>query len=193
MSVTILLIPAALAAASLAGGTGLSAALSARRDAREGSRPALGDGDRTEEIGAAVSVRTRMKDRGLLAEALADIGAVDVVVGDTEVSARVDGLAVAMTLTDDDVWEAHFSREGDSDADASADADDATTADATAADTTAAEDVITRLDAAYARRVQSAVAERIRARADSAGFELVSETRDEDATVTMVLNVRQGG
>ena len=29
-----------------------------------------------------------------------------------------------------------------------------------------------------------------RSRADTAGFELVSETRDEDDTVTMVLNVK---
>ena len=50
--------------------------------------------------------------------------------------------------------------------------------------------LIQRLDAAYALRVQHAVAERIRTRADTAGFELVSETRDEDDTVTMVLNVK---
>jgi hypothetical protein len=60
-----------------------------------------------------------------------------------------------------------------------------------AVDGTFASDLVARLDGAYAARVQSAVAARIRAQADSAGFELVSETRDEDATVTMVLNVRQ--
>lgn len=184
MSVTILLIPAALAAASLAGGTGLTAALAARREAREdgstSSEARNGEtrnGEtRSDEIGTAVNVRTRMKDRDLLDAALADLGAVDVSVGEAEVSAHVDGHVLTMTLTDEDVWEAHFVRE-----------------DGLDADTTVAEDVIARLDAAYARRVQTAVAERIRARADAAGFELVSETRDEDATVTMVLNVRQGG
>ncbi|RWZ49519.1 hypothetical protein ELQ90_12160 [Labedella phragmitis] len=170
MSVTILLIPAALAAASLAGGTGLTAALAARREGRQGGSPT------DDSVGTAVSVSTRMKDSGLLDAALADIGAVDVVVGESDVTATVDGHVLAMTLTDEDVWEAHFSRDGGVDADASI-----------------AEDVIARLDAAYARRVQAAVADRIRARADSAGFELVSESRDEDATVTMVLNVRQGG
>ncbi|PSL36519.1 hypothetical protein CLV49_0111 [Labedella gwakjiensis] len=163
MSVTILLIPVALAAASLAGGTGLTAAFRAKNDAGAGDGPAT-----------AVSVRTRMKDRGLLGLALEDLGAVDVSVGAAEVSAVVDDHRLTMTLTDDDVWEAHFER-----------------TDGLAVDEGIAGDILTRLDGAYAGRVQSAVAARIRAQADSAGFELVSETRDDDATVTMVLNVRQ--
>ena len=162
MSVTILLIPVALAAASLAGGTGLAAAVRARAEGRDS-----GDG------GATLSVRTRMKDRGLLGLALDDIGAVDVVVGDGRVTALVDDLRLSMTLTDDGVWEAHIDRENGFDVDESA-----------------ATDLLGRIDAAYAGRVQSAVAARIRAQADSAGFELVSETRDDEATVTMVLNVR---
>ena len=38
--------------------------------------------------------------------------------------------------------------------------------------------------------MQQTVASRIRERAASAGFELVSETRDDDDTVTMVLDVK---
>lgn len=162
MSVTILLIPVALAAASVAGGTGLTAAFRAHEESGTGAAPA-----------ASVSVRTRMKDRGLLGLALSDIGAVDASVGASEVTAVVDDHRLTMTLTDD-VWEAHFER-----------------TDGLAVDEAAASDILARLDGAYAGRVQSAVAERIRAQADSAGFELVSETRDDDATVTMVLNVRQ--
>lgn len=164
MSVTILLIPVALAAASAAGGTGFMAALRARADSgTEGAAE------------TAVSVRTRMKDRGLLGLALEDLGALDVQVGATEVTAEIDGHRLTMSLTEDEVWEAHIDR-----------------ADGVAVDASFASELIGRLDGAYAGRVQSAVAERIRARADSAGFELVSETRDDDATVTMVLNVRQG-
>jgi hypothetical protein len=163
MSVTILLIPLAFAAASAAGGSGLLAAQRARADSAT---------DASAET--AVSVRTRMKDRGLLGLALGDLGAVDVNAGASEVTADIDGHRLTMTLTEEDVWEAHLER-----------------ADGVAVDGTFASDLVARLDGAYAARVQSAVAARIRAQADSAGFELVSETRDEDATVTMVLNVRQ--
>jgi hypothetical protein len=163
MSVTILLIPLAFAAASAAGGSGLLAAQRARADSAT---------DASTET--AVSVRTRMKDRGLLGLALGDLGAVDVNAGASEVTAEIDGHRLTMTLTEDDVWEAHLER-----------------ADGVPVDGAFASDLVARLDVAYAARVQSAVAARIRAQADSAGFELVSETRDEDATVTMVLNVRQ--
>lgn len=163
MSVTILLIPLAFAAASAAGGSGLLAAQRARADSAT---------DATTET--SVSVRTRMKDRGLLGLALGDLGAVDVNAGASEVTADIDGHRLTMTLTEEEVWEAHLER-----------------ADGVAVDGAFASDLVSRLDGAYAARVQSAVAARIRAQADSAGFELVSETRDEDATVTMVLNVRQ--
>ena len=53
-----------------------------------------------------------------------------------------------------------------------------------------AAELVSRLDAAYALRVQQTVAARIRERAASAGFELVSESRDDDDTVTMVLDVK---
>ncbi len=187
MSVTILLIPAALAAASLAGGAGLTAAARSRNDAADGTSVGSDATDASDANASTVmSVRTRMKDEGLLHAALEDLGAEDIgiadgstVAGDVSaadgVSARIGDLRLTMSLTADEVWEAHVEREDGLDVDESA-----------------AADLIARLDAAYAARVQSAVADRIRARADSAGFELVSETRDDDATVTMVLTVREG-
>ena len=47
-----------------------------------------------------------------------------------------------------------------------------------------------RLDAAYAARVQTAVATRIREKAGDAGLDLVSETVQEDESITLTLNVR---
>ncbi|GAB3618207.1 hypothetical protein GCM10027416_27640 [Okibacterium endophyticum] len=123
-----------------------------------------------------LSVRTRMKDEGLLAEALRDLGAVDIDLTADALAAVVDGVALDMAKTVDGIWEAHL-----------------TGADGGDVDEVTARDLLNRLDAAYAARVQTAVAERIRSRAEASGFELVSETTEEDSTVTMVLNVRTGG
>lgn len=168
MSVSIILIPAAIAAiasaaaggAATAGvGVGIAGAITSmtRRDGREVD---------------VVQVRTRMKDRGLLAQALGDLGAVDVEVGD-EVAATVDGVQLLMQQTDG-IWGATFT--------AAKGEPEVTTAVATK--------LAERLDAAYAARVQAAVAERIREKATDAGLELVSEAVDDDQTVTMTLNVR---
>jgi len=158
MSVTLILLPIALAAAAAAGGVGaLGAAVTARS-----SDPATGAGE--------IRVRTRMKDSTLLADALTNLGASGVTVSRTSVTAEVDGVALTMTLTEDGVWEAHV--EG---------------ADVTVLSAT---ELLQRLDAEYALMVQHAVAEKIRQRADGSGFDLVSETREADDTVTMVLNVR---
>lgn len=166
MSISLILVPAALAAAAALGGTGVLGAVAQNRDAttEPGAPPAA----------VPIAVQTRMKDANLLAAALADLGADDTSLVDGELTATIDGLELVMSRTEDDVWGAHLSR---------LDGHEATEADAA--------ELMTRLDAAYARHVQQAVAERIRARADQAGFELVSETRDEDDTVTMVLNVRE--
>lgn len=164
MSISLILIPAALAAAAALGGTGVIGAIAAT------------SGDRTDPGGGEavpISVQTRMKDPELLAAALADLGATSVSAGDGSVTATVDGLEIEMARTDDGVWGAHLQR---------VDGHDVTEAEAT--------ELVARLDAAYARHVQRAVAERIRSRADQAGFELVSETRDDSDTVTMVLNVK---
>jgi hypothetical protein len=161
MSVTLILLPIALAAAAAAGGVGaLGAAVTAK--GTSGSGPA-----------AEIRVRTRMKDSTLLADALTNLGAAAVDVSRTRVTAELDGVSLTMTLTDDGVWEAHV--EG-------RDGHEVTVLSAT--------ELLQRLDGEYAALVQRAVAEKIRARAESSGFDLVSETREADDTVTMVLNVR---
>ena len=161
MSVTLILLPIALAAAAAAGGVGvLGAAVTAKGGNDSG--PA-----------AEIRVRTRMKDSTLLADALTNLGASAIDVSRTRVTAEIDGVSLTMTLADDGVWEAHV--EG-------RDGHEATLASAT--------ELLQRLDGEYAAMVQRAVAEKIRARAESSGFDLVSETREADDTVTMVLNVR---
>ena len=162
MSVTLILLPLALAAAAAAGGVGvLGASVTAVKGGNE-SGPA-----------AEIRVRTRMKDSTLLADALTNLGASAIDVSRTRVTAELHGVSLTMTLTDDGVWEAHV--EG-------RDGHEVTLVSAT--------ELLQRLDGEYAAMVQRAVAEKIRARAESSGFDLVSETREADDTVTMVLNVR---
>jgi hypothetical protein len=161
MSVTLILLPIALAAAAAAGGAGaLGAVMTAKGTDEAGPMP-------------AVRVRTRMKDSTLLSDALSNLGASGITVSATSVTAVVDGASLRMTLTSDGVWEAHVEGTGGG---------DVTVATAT--------ELLQRLDGEYAVLVQRAVAEKIRLRAESSGFDLVSETRDVDDTVTMVLNVR---
>lgn len=161
MSVTLILIPLALAAAAAAGGVGvLGATTMAKSDVESGPAP-------------AVRVRTRMKDSTLLATALENLGATGVTVSDSRAEASVDGVSLTMTVTDEGVWEAHVES-----------LDGRTVTEATATE------LVQQLDASYAALVQQAVAEKIRLRAEDSGFDLVSETRDVDNTVTMVLNVR---
>lgn len=171
MSVSIILIPAAIAAIASAAAGGAATAGVGIGVAGMVRSMTSGGGAET----ATLQVRTRMKDRTLLAAALADLGAVDVEVGD-EVAATVGGIQLVMRSTPEGVWAADF-----------------TPAKGQPAVTTeAATKLAEALDAAYAARVQSAVAERIRNRATDAGLELVSETVDDDQSVTMVLDVRAG-
>ncbi|WP_395639423.1 hypothetical protein [Pseudolysinimonas sp.] len=167
MSVSIILIPAAIAAiASAAAGGAATAGVGA---GIAGVISSMRGGGQSEVL----QVRTRMKDRGLLAQALGDLGAVDVEVGD-EVAATVDGVKLLMQASPEGIWAANFT--------AVKGAPEVTTRVAT--------ELAERLDAAYAARVQTAVAERIREKATDAGLELVSETVDDDQSVTMTLNVR---
>jgi len=169
MSVTLILIPAALAAAtaiSAAGGIGALTQLG-RDDADAHDDVAVESGPRP------IEVRTRMKDPDLLGDALRDIGATGVDFDGDALTATIEGIEVDMARTEDGVWAAHFQR-----------ADGRELAEAEAAE------LVARLDAAYALRVQQTVAARIRERAATAGFELVSESRDDDDTVTMVLDVK---
>lgn len=161
MSVTLILLPIALAAAAAAGGIGaLGAAVTAK-------------GADTDSGAPEIRVRTRMKDSTLLADALDNLGATAVDVSRSRVTAELDGVRLTMTLTEDAVWEAHV--EG-------LKGREVTVLGAT--------ELLQRLDSEYALRVQHAVAEKIRQRAGSSGFDLVSETREADDTVTMVLTVQ---
>ncbi|MBO3662116.1 hypothetical protein [Microbacterium stercoris] len=158
MSVTISLIPLALAAAGL-----LTAGTAAHAGDALASRTTRGE--------RAVGLRTRLKDRGLLEHALADIGATDITVGE-EVAAAFGDIRIEMAQDDDGIWQAHVTGEH---------SDGELTERGT--------ELLAELDAAYALRVQQAVAQRIRERADAAGFELASEQREGD-TVTMTLTVK---
>lgn len=173
MSVTLLLIPAALAAATVAGTAGTAGVLSMLGGERAG-----GEIEREDEVATAaprpVEVRTRMKDPTLLADALRALGATGVESVEGDILAEVDGIALRLSRTPDEVWQIHAER---------VDGFELAEADAVA--------LAERLDAAYAAEVQRAVAARIRARADAAGFELSSETRDDDDTLTMVLTVKE--
>lgn len=165
MSVSLILVPAALAIAGIIGTAGAAGAASMSTDERTSSG---GSGP------TPIEVHTRMKDASLLASALQDLGASTVDAVDGALTAVVGDLSLRMTRDDDDIWTAHIT---------GADGRDAQAADATA--------LIEQIDAAYARRVQREVAARIRTRADDAGFELISESREEDDSVTMVLAVRE--
>lgn len=180
MSVTLLLIPGALAIAGAVGGVGaLGAAVQSRQEQRAGSRERVDEsaaergargGDERADGPMPVQVRTRMKDATLLAAALEDLGAAELAVADGEVSATLGARRLEMQRDDDGIWEAHVA--GANEAEAG--------------------ELIASLDAAYALRVQQTVAERIRQRAGDAGFSLLSETRQEDRSLTMVLEVRGG-
>ncbi|MEJ1086895.1 hypothetical protein WDU99_01035 [Microbacterium sp. Mu-80] len=177
MSVSLLLIPAALAVAGVVGGIGVAGVQSqSGTDASQKSgKSAPGREIPADETVTPLQVQTRMKNAGLLASALHDLGATSIDTVDGELTAVVDDLSLRMTRDADGIWTAHVTGTDGREADVS---------DATA--------LMTRIDGAYARRVQQEVAARIRARAADAGFELVSESRQSDDSVTMVLSVRSG-
>jgi hypothetical protein len=161
MSVSLILLPDLLAAAV----DGVADA-AVRAEAREKAR--------SRAAASPVRVRTRMKDVGLLGQALASLGAAEVTTADGEVRGTVDDAVVALRLTDQGVWEAHV---------AGAHGQQVGEADAVA--------LVEALDGAYAAMVQRAVAQKIRERADGAGFELTSEHVGRDDTLTMVLTVKE--
>jgi hypothetical protein len=129
--------------------------------------------ERREEQGQLVcTVGTRMRDRELLAGALTDIGA--------EVAVSAEGNSLLVTWPDttarfdrgaDGVWGAHFA--GD-------------------VDEARVRGLVGEVDAAYGRRVQTAVLARLRERAPAAGLRLDAERLEEDDSVTLVLTVEQG-
>lgn len=177
MSVSLLLIPAALAVAGVVGGIGVAGvqSQSGTDTAQKSGKSAPAEQTPADETVTPLQVQTRMKNADLLASALHDLGATSIGTVGGELTAVVDDLSLRMARDADGIWTAHVT---------GADGREADVSDATA--------LMTRIDGAYARRVQQEVAARIRARADDAGFELVSESRQSDDSVTMVLSVRNG-
>lgn len=174
MSVSLILVPTALAIAAAVGGTGIAGIAALGRNDAADETVDHGPDSSTASSTRAVEVQTRMKDPTLLASALADLGAIRVEALSGSVTADLEGLSLRMQRSDEGIWAAHLS---------AADGRDVHEDEATA--------LIARVDAAYARRVQQEVAQRIRDRADAAGFTLVSENRESDDSVTMVLNVQE--
>lgn len=152
MSVSLLLIPAALA--------GLPAVLSAGSDAWQ---QAAG---RAREV----RVQTRMKDVGLLQAAAEDIGGTVRAADPHRLQVDWPAVQAVFSRAEDGIWSAHF--------------------DGLQLNGDAAADLLQRLDAAYARRVQLTLVQRLKDRAEGAGLRLQSETVEEDETVTLVLDVR---
>lgn len=117
---------------------------------------------------ATCTVQTRWRDNNVLAAALVDVGAVNVAIDDDTVRAEYEGMAVSFSRRDDDIVTAHFAAD---------------------ADPQRAVAVVEAVDAAYLRRVQDAVVERVRLRVDELGYTVVSESVDDDDTVTMIVDL----
>ncbi|MBM7808310.1 hypothetical protein JOD57_004147 [Geodermatophilus bullaregiensis] len=115
------------------------------------------------------SVSTRMRDGALLARALEDTGA-SVDASADSLLIRWTGMAARFDRDMAGVWNAHFS--GD-------------------VDEQRAREVVGLIDAAYGRRVQAAVLQRLRQRAPAVGLRLESESVEDDASVTLVLTVQR--
>jgi hypothetical protein len=118
----------------------------------------------------AVQVHTRMRDVALLAAALRDTGATVTTGPDTLTAAWAPARSTAtFTRNADSIWAAHV----------------------TGMDQQQAVELVTNVDAAYGRRVQQTVLERLRAQAPAAGLRLESESVDDDASVRLVFEVEQ--
>ncbi|MFE5291846.1 hypothetical protein ACFQ8T_06660 [Isoptericola sp. NPDC056618] len=116
-------------------------------------------------------VQTRMRDVRLLAAALADTQAVVTWSAEALVA---DWQAIHAEFRRDDqgIWQVDMT--GD------VDQDSATT-------------IVKAVDLAYGRQVQRAVLTRLHERAPAAGLTVVSERVEDDDSVTLVLDVHQGG
>jgi len=112
-------------------------------------------------------VQTRMRNPGLLADALRDTGA-EVTAQDDTLVANWEGVRATFQRNDDDVWTAHL--EG-------------------SVDDRRAVEIVAGVDAAYGRQVQSAVLDRLREHAPAAGLRLESESVGADASVSLVFAV----
>lgn len=111
-------------------------------------------------------VRTRMRDITLLTAALRDTGA-SVTSGTEDLTVAWAEVTATFTRDAEGIWAAHFN----------------------GADQRRATELVIAVDAAYGRRVQRAVLERLREQAPAAGLRLESETVDENAAVRLVFEV----
>jgi hypothetical protein len=146
MSVTLLLVPLAVAAATAA-----QAALGRRADGK-----------------VICEVQTRMRDEGLLADALRDTGATVTAAAGALTAAWADsGTGATFSRGTDGIWSAHF----------------------TGVAQERAVELVTTVDTAYGRQVQRAVVARLREQAPAAGLRLESESVGEDASVRLVFEV----
>ena len=153
MSVEILLVPLALAAAHAVVALGGAVTAAVGNDGKERK---------------AIAVQTRLKDPGLLVGALGSVGARAEAHNDGSIGGTWAGIAFRFVHNHDGTLSAHF------------DAD---------VDVTRAQELILATDAAYAKAVQEAVAQRVRDRAGVLGMTVESETVGQDESVTLVLNV----
>jgi hypothetical protein len=149
MSVSIVLVPLAIAAIS----------------AWQASREEVDAEGRT-----ICHVQTRMKDQGLLAEALRQTRA-DVSVYPDKLIAKWQGVEAEFARDEHGIWQANFT--GDVDVDR-------------------ASSIVVAIDVAYGHQVQQAVLAKLRERAPAAGMSVASETVEADSSVTLVLNVGVG-
>lgn len=134
-----------------------------------GAAKAKVEGETSQGLGAdGVRVTSRLKDGGLVAAALGDLGAVLFRTESDAIEGSVGGKPFTFTRNEEGLWAARF---------------------AEAWGQEGAVDLVTRLDTAYGLRVQQEVLRKIRARAPGAGMTIASETVDEDETVTLTLNV----
>lgn len=115
-------------------------------------------------------VQTRMRDAGLLAEALSDTGA-SVGVDAEVITADWLGVQAQFRRSEAGVW--HVALSGD-------------------VDEEKAPAIATAVDQAYGRRVQQAVLQRLRERAEPAGMRIESERVEDDASVVVTLTVGAG-
>jgi hypothetical protein len=140
MSIEIVLVPLALAA------------LSGWRASAEAT-----------DVGTCV-VQTRLRDPGLLAEALRTLGA-QVSGSDGVVTGRLGGVELSFSARDDGTVLAHVA----------------------GADAEQAERLVLAVDEAYAAAVQAALHARLLARAPGLGLRLVEQSVGEDDAITLVL------
>jgi hypothetical protein len=116
-------------------------------------------------------VQTRMRDVTLLQAALTDTGATVATggTGDSLTASWEPETVAAFARDAEGIWSAHV----------------------TGVDQEGAVQLMTTVDAAYGRRVQQAVLERLRDQAPAAGLRLESESVEQDASVRLVFEVEQ--